>query len=115
MTYPDQPGQLDYRVWKCRAFLDLMLDKGLQCRDLVVIGDSLYDARAESGSLEMEAGSLIGQFFQHVRVKMLKLKENPSVENLSQQLNTLQTCFKDVASIPNNFFVRLDEGSEVQL
>ena len=49
----------------------------------MVIGDSLY---------EMVAGQTVRDIFSDLRVKLVKLKENPSAEALCQQLTSLLMC-----------------------
>jgi len=100
--YPDQPG-----LWKTCTFYNLVRDTDLhQFRDLIVIGDSFY---------EMVAGQLLRDMFLDLRVKLIKLKESPSPEVLSQQLAAMLLCYKQVASNSTNIYWRLDEGCDLEL
>jgi len=101
--YPDSPG-----LWKICAFFDLLNDIDFHAfQDIIVIGDSFY---------EMVAGEAVRNVFADVRVKLVKFKENPSAEVLSQQLTSLLLCFKELASTPiHNLFWRFDEGSNLEL
>lgn len=95
--------------WKKCAFLNLLKDIDFhQFQDIIVIGDSLY---------EMEAGLLMRNLFglaYHLRIKLIKLKENPSAEVLSQQMDFLLGCFNLVALLPYDFYLRLEDGCDLE-
>eukprot|EP00440_Ansanella_granifera_P072908 gb/GFBE01079121.1/.p1 GENE.gb/GFBE01079121.1/~~gb/GFBE01079121.1/.p1 ORF type:complete len:267 (+),score=42.65 gb/GFBE01079121.1/:1-801(+) len=100
--YPDQPG-----LWKTCAFFNLVKDTdGHQCRDLIVIGDSFY---------EMNAAQALCTIFANLRVKLIKLKEIPSLDDLFQQLITMLAWYKQVADCPSELFWRLDEACGRQI
>eukprot|EP00931_Biecheleriopsis_adriatica_P011083 TRINITY_DN11215_c0_g1_i2.p1 TRINITY_DN11215_c0_g1~~TRINITY_DN11215_c0_g1_i2.p1 ORF type:complete len:267 (-),score=54.43 TRINITY_DN11215_c0_g1_i2:35-835(-) len=99
--YPDQPG-----IWKMCAFFNLVRDTDFhQFTDLIVIGDSFY---------EMDAAQSLCVFFANLRVKLIKLKELPSLDDVVRQLTMVLACYGHVAGVQSELMWRLDQEADLQ-
>jgi len=93
------PG--DNSRWKLNAFFDTSkhLNKKL-LTNIISIGDSL---------MEISSAHKLGETFNNAYTKTLKLKENPSVEELQQQLNLIIKQFDTIYCSQKNLNIKLGQ------
>lgn len=93
--YPGEVGQ-----WKKQAFLNLQryLPSHL-ITNLISIGDSNF---------ELEAVHAMGQAFSKSLVKTIKLKEQPSAQELAKELTLLSPKFEKIAETARNMKIQLE-------
>jgi hypothetical protein len=93
-TMPDQADE-----WKVQAFRALRQQLGDQVHlNLTVIGDS---------EMEMLAGKVLSQEFDHVVLKTIKLKEAPSPEDLFKEHQVISQKFEKILIAPRELSISL--------
>jgi len=90
----------DVMQWKIQAFLEVQqqLDT-VPFTNLVVIGDADY---------EMKAARIMGTKFEAGLVKTVKLRENPSLEELMMELEVVDTSLERIIGSVRNLSLRLE-------
>ena len=67
--------------WKIRAFIESCFDMDPNLiTNIVAVGDSYF---------EIEAATHLGKLFEHACIKTIKLKEMPTILELTKQLELL--------------------------
>lgn len=90
----------EVRQWKIHAFRDLQRELDLPIiTNLNSIGDAEY---------EMEATQLMGKDFSKALVKTIKLRENPSPDELLKQLDLVTKSFERIVTNAKNLKVSLE-------
>jgi len=95
-----EPEYPDVKEWKNRAFLELakMLDPEV-ITNVISVGDANY---------EMEAALLLAQHFPNSFIKTIKLKEQPSPEELMKELDLLAPKFETMITRAHNMKIKLE-------
>lgn len=90
--------------WKINAFRDLQrrLDYPI-VTNLISVGDSNY---------EMEATAIMGQDFSEARVKTIKLRDNPTADELKKELELIVQRFERIAANAQNMKITLERNSD---
>jgi len=90
--------------WKINAFRDLQrrLDYPI-VTNLISVGDSNY---------EMEATAIMGQDFSEARVKTIKLRDNPTADELRKELELIVQRFERIAANAQNMKITLERNSD---
>ncbi|KYF42218.1 hypothetical protein TGARI_223870 [Toxoplasma gondii ARI] len=80
------PGE--YHQWKVQAFLEVRRQLNREIiTNLISVGDSV---------IEMDAVHVMGKEFSQALVKTVKLRENPSPEELAKQLEVVSSKFESI-------------------
>jgi hypothetical protein len=90
----------EVRQWKVHAFRDLQRELDLPIiTNLNSMGDADY---------EMEATQIMGKEFSEALVKTIKLRENPSPDELLKQLELVTKSFERIVTNAKNLKVSLE-------
>jgi len=86
--------------WKIHAFMEVRHQLDAQAvTNLISIGDSDF---------EMDAARIMGIQFARAIVKTVKLKSNPTPQDLLKQLSLLQSRLEQVVQMGQHLQLRLD-------
>ena len=86
----------DIYMWKVSTFRDILLRNNFN--NIISIGDSLYERSALFNLLND---------FKKINVKNIKLKDNPSIDQLITQLNVIIISINDIYKKKINLDLRL--------
>jgi len=90
----------DVSMWKINAFRDLQRELDLPVvTNLISVGDSNY---------EMDATQVMGKEFSEALVKTIKLRDNPSPEELLKQLDLVAQNFERIVTNARNLKIGLE-------
>jgi len=87
-------------MWKINAFQDLQRELDLPIiTNLISVGDAKY---------EMDAAMIMGKDFSECFIKTIKLRDNPSPEELLRQLDLVTQNFEQIVNNARNMKVTLE-------
>jgi len=87
-------------MWKINAFQDLQRELDLPIiTNLISVGDAKY---------EMDAAMIMGKDFSECFIKTIKLRDNPSPEELLRQLDLVTQNFEQIVNNARNMKVSLE-------
>jgi hypothetical protein len=88
------------KEWKNQAFIEICKNYDNELlTNIVSVGDSEF---------EMNAGLMIGKLFTHSYTKVIKFKENPSLEMLIKQLKLTHEQFNTALNSVKNLIIKVD-------
>lgn len=93
------PG--DYRQWKSKAFIDTVINSGIDLNktaNIICFGDSI---------IELEASHNLKEIFSNGYIKTIKLKENPQPTDLIKELKIIISQFDDILSNIRNLSIKV--------
>ena len=93
------PG--DYRQWKSKAFIDTVINCGIDLNktaNIICFGDSI---------IELEASHNLKEIFSNGYIKTIKLKENPHPTDLIKELKIIISQFDDILSNIRNLSIKV--------
>jgi hypothetical protein len=93
------PG--DYRQWKSKAFIDTVINSGIDLNktaNIICFGDSI---------IELEASHNLKEIFSNGYIKTIKLKENPQPSDLIKELKIISAQFDDILSNIRNLSIKV--------
>ncbi|CBZ54434.1 conserved hypothetical protein [Neospora caninum Liverpool] len=92
------PGE--YHQWKVQAFLEVRRQLNREIiTNLISVGDSI---------IEMDAVHVMGKEFSQALVKTVKLRDDPSPEELAKQLEVVSSKFESICQSACNLRVGLE-------